>query len=277
MKRNLSIVLLTAIAILSGALIAPLLVKASYGPPLAPNITGTYSVISGTTCNSFNIGQIAIVDDSPNYTARCSGSAWVYYYGSYVVTPPASLSWSSDNIDSTTIGGVGATVFLTSATGDVEELHIRYTATPAAPYKVDVLLAKHFQNWTSDARYGVVFRESSSSKIIDFEHGNTSAAGYLQLIQKWTNSTTASSTYDGGASNNNIPVFNESQLWFRVANDNTNLSFWWSVDGANFVQFGSSRAKADFFTTAPDAYGVTIGHVNGAVSPAVSVIAIKTS
>lgn len=251
---------------------------ASYTNPSFITTIATYATIAATTCNSSNSGQLAIVTDSPINTARCSGSAWIYSYGGFQITPPSSLSWSWDNQDASVVTSGSGIEHILSDTASTDSLHVRYTATPAAPYTIDMLIRKDWLSFAGDERTGVVFRESSSGKLIVFYFGHTaSGALYFMAIDKFTNSTTFSATYDGGTSVNYELVNFSQEVWLRIKNDDTNLSWYSSFDGVNFRQFGSSRAKANFFTTAPDGYGFTVGHATGTNVPAVSLIAIKIS
>jgi len=111
----------------------------------------------------------------------------------------------------------------------------------------------------------VGFREDASGKIIDFYAGKDATTVVQVATRKWTNATTFSAAYV----NNNTTTGNVTLLdwvyryerWLAITNDGTNLIYWWSSDGFHWNQY-DSQLKANFFTTAPDGYGL-VAYANG--------------
>jgi len=98
---------------------------------------------------------------------------------------------------------------------------------------------------SSSSHYGLLFRETSSSKIVSVSF--RPMANFA--IWNWTNATTFSSEPAGRAAFSHY-----DKMWMKLNADGTNLTYSISHDGVNYIQLYTST-KGLFFTTAPDQIG----------------------
>ncbi len=92
------------------------------------------------------------------------------------------------------------------------------------------------------AHGGVHLYESGTGKIITFGSQGTTATQRV-AINQFTNTTTFSSQPKA-------TLCTQRPNWLKIHYDGTNYTFFWSMDGYSWVQYGGTLAKASFFTTA---------------------------
>jgi len=94
----------------------------------------------------------------------------------------------------------------------------------------------------------ILFRESATGKLVTFGF----VRGYGYQITRWTNDTTFGAQISASSPANSQlypPI-----IWVRLVIAGTNLEYYWSSDGTNFVKVFTG-AKTASFTTAPDQWG----------------------
>jgi hypothetical protein len=181
----------------------------------------------------------------------------------YIVTPsysrglaqrlypidPAQFSWTNQgSATETTTNGFAYLEIPSSATNS---LRIRRKAQPATPYVITVGFLALVVNFSFfDA--GICFRESATSKLEVLRLASAAASTSIYLTTASSETALVSNIYTLGIMGNG--GFGQL-MWFRMANDGTNLTMSYSVNGYNFTAIGAARAKNAYFTTAPDQVG----------------------
>jgi hypothetical protein len=167
-------------------------------------------------------------------------------------------SWVNQGSASTSVGATGGIYLSSPGTGGGgDNVRMRVKSAPSTPYVVtaaffmDVVLVDYHSA-------GILFRESGTGKIRTLTYGYNSASpsGAMRIRVYGFNNPT---TYSGFVSVlTQFPT--ASLMWFQIANDGTDLSYGYSVDGVNFRTF-LTEAKTAGFTTAPDqiGFGVNTG------------------
>jgi hypothetical protein len=94
--------------------------------------------------------------------------------------------------------------------------------------------------------FGLGMRENATGKVIAIGWAASNVNNQKLLLVKWTNSSTLSSTQVEKRC-----VMNFHIIWFKVEYDGTNVKFYVSPDGVEWILV-RSESKTTFFTTAPD-------------------------
>jgi len=143
-----------------------------------------------------------------------------------------------------------------------------YLTAPAAPYVCtamfvhDVSTAQPGSATTNPiVGYGMLFRDGTG-KIVSFQVGTDTAATTANEAQiatfKWTTDTSFSAAYQSyeAASGNfaGLDFILRTPIWMRIGDDNTNLNFYWSIDGNHWKLF-DSRSRTNFFGSGPTQVG----------------------
>lgn len=182
---------------------------------------------------------------------RDSGALWTPYGPTFPLTPPVDGDFSWDNegiaVKDTTRGGIHLTA--PASTGG---LRVRYKTAPATPY---VLTGAFIPGMASDATafpgLGLLFRKNSDGKLVTFSY--TLATDIFARPQKWNTSTSFNAGY--AVTHENLSDFKFGPLiWFRIADNGTNLLFSFSSDGQNYYQ-NFSVSRTDFMSGGPDQIG----------------------
>lgn len=122
-----------------------------------------------------------------------------------------------------------------------------FGATP--PYRVTAYFISNQRVAKTDLMTGMAFRESGTGKLISFHWNN----GFIWTT-KWNSANAINSDYSSFA----CPT---APGWMQIRDDGTNLTFWLSGDGEVWQRI-ESRARANFFTTAPDQCGFFVSACN---------------
>jgi hypothetical protein len=125
---------------------------------------------------------------------------------------------------------------------------MRVKTAPATPYQIDLIM--QYDSEGANRQGGLVFRESSTSKLISaqFNSSNNQIA-----VVYWTNETTFSSnpantTLEGSVIGSLAPI------WLRIRDDGTNLKFTASRDGLYYFT-EMSLGRTAFMAGAPNQVG----------------------
>lgn len=181
------------------------------------------------------------------------GSTFTPYGPIFNFTPPVNgnFSWVNQG-DATVTVDNDSILLLDPAHGSGTDASFRFAAAPfgaTPPYKVTAYLLSNLRVAKTNLMTGMAFRESATGKIITFHWNN----GFLWTT-KWSSATAISGDY----SNFSCP---EIPRWMQIRDDGTNLTFWLSGDGQQWMQT-ETRTRADFFTTAPNQCGFFVDSSN---------------
>jgi hypothetical protein len=190
------------------------------------------------------IGDLWIPTNSP-YTARYSGSAWVYFLDGVQVVLPVSADFSWANQGSATIDTSNGGVFLKMAVGAGDNWRLRIKAVPTPPYTVTAAFIPHIFRLNYMA-VGLVWYDGT--KLVSF-----AAASNADIpIGKWTNvSTYGNSNYVA----DRLPTLFPKLLWLRIADDGTNRTCYFSFDGYHWQQI-HTIGRTDWLTPTYIGFGV---------------------
>lgn len=174
-------------------------------------------------------------------------------------TTPPTTAWSWDNQNTSTITdqtGANKGLYLEETTQTTpEEINVYHRAAPSTPWTLEACFI--LQGWCNDKHQGgLCMRESATGKIVTM--GAHIGTNTMNLIHgKWTTSTSFSANY----SVNPFRLSPAFVVWFKFEDDGTNLKYYISNNGYNWVQLNSStydKLRGDFFTTGPDQIGIYI-------------------
>lgn len=120
-------------------------------------------------------------------------------------------------------------------------------AAPTPPYTITACIAAAgggfcMLGWTDGTKEQFIYNDRSNGNIL--VQANTNHLTW--------NSTQATLTYR---------IF-DNIMWWRIKDDGTNVSFWWSVDGTNFVQ-AYTVAKASGYLGAAGYSQIMAGFAGG--------------
>lgn len=196
---------------------------------------GAYGSLPGT-CTT---GDLYRTSDSI-YEFQCTASnTWSAFFGGQKVTIPVSGDFSWVNQGSSTVtSGAGNIAMFVPASGS-NSLRVRVKSIPAVPYTIEAgfYMAGNFSNY---AECGLVFRQTSDGKLVTLNIQNPSAG---INSAKWTGATTFSASY----SPTDPPLGWQNQIWFRIADNNTNRIASWSPDNVNYYTL-HTVGRTDFLT-----------------------------
>jgi hypothetical protein len=222
------------------------------GAPGTGNTTSSTAI--GSEPGGPTTGDLDLYTNS-FYTARWSGATWAPWGPMWAMTPPVDGDYAWVNQGATTKSTTNGGVRLDFPAVASDNARLRVKTQPATPYTIT---AAFFIDQLPLENYfagGLAFRESGTSKIVQWTIGYT---GQQIRVINWTNETSFSSS----AFNRDMAgiIALSSIVWLRIANDGTTLSYSYSVDGYNFRVLTTTLVGA-FFTTAPNQVGFG-GYVN---------------
>lgn len=160
------------------------------------------------------------------------------------ITKPVNGDFSWDNQDNATITEDSEGNLFVRNPGTSGSLSSRIKTAPSTPYTITAGIVP-FVPGTTGAQAGLVVRESSTGKLIQFgPHRDIGLS-----VSKYTNGDTFSAHY----LTLDIVAF-AGILWLQITDNGTNLLFNVSVDGRNFIQI-HSVSRTDFMAGGPDEVG----------------------
>ena len=213
----------------------------------------TYNNNYASPPSSPNAGDLWIPSDSPEYIGRYNGSAWIWSLAPLgLVTPPASQSWSGNNLGTSTLANRGASTTLAVPAQAAENWRSALVSV-SAPYTI-VCVVTCTGTISTSSRYAfILLRESSSGKLL---HLGIDAAGSTEAFKayKWTNDTTFSADY--GPSTWVVPKW--PTYYVKFVDDGTHRFFYSSMDGINWGpnMFGT-LGNTDFLTPNQAGFGMS--------------------
>jgi hypothetical protein len=206
-------------------------------------------------------GRVQMLTDSP-YTAFDTGAAWQYFIqGKGQMTLPGCAGWAWDNQAASTTDCTHGPLYISYASAGGTELRVFEQATPAAPYAISMYTAFDIANAigassgvAGSVASGLCFSDGTG-KILRFTAGYDTV--WEVISQNWTNSTTVgipTTVRDSAAHVAQVPIAARSGIWMQIADNNTNTTASWSLDGQTWVQF-DSRSRTAIFAAGPTLYG----------------------
>jgi hypothetical protein len=136
-------------------------------------------------------------------------------------------------------------------------------------YKADYTGLGEASATDATAGCGPAFRDGTGKILVNYPFENSGTP--LMSLHKWTSSTSFSAAYTNYSTTNPVPL-NKAGLLFRIKDDGTNLIFYWSLDGQQWIQW-ETRGRTDFFGSGPTQYGIFCDAATA--GPIVQVFSIK--
>jgi hypothetical protein len=172
-------------------------------------------------------------------------------------TAPPTTGWSWDNQGSSTITSTASKQYLHAPAQSALHAALRYRTAPSTPYNCDFALMHGTigVEGQTESRVGylVAFRDAGG-KLIAFRFSAYDGS-YTISIDKWTSATVFSAVYAGYATNGGtILLLARAPQWLRLRDDGTDLKFYYSIDGEEWILF-ATHARGDFLSTGPNAIG----------------------
>src|SRR5581483_3562113 len=210
-------------------------------------------------------GRYYSLDDPAIYFNRDDGDIWNSYGTFFELFEPDEVGFSWVNQQTATTSTVNGGVTLTSAApllaGD--NINIRVKTSPATPYEIKAGFL-HTLFPVDQTSVGLIFRETSSSKIIFFrlmfDTTSVTKSDFTLSLDKYTNPTTLSGNYKVISAN----ILKSSMTWLKMADDGVNLTFSYSNNNIDYIDL-YQVARNDFFSVGPNqvGYAINSNNVNG--------------
>lgn len=166
----------------------------------------------------------------------------------------ADFSWVNQGAASADdVSNVGVHMHHTFATGN--NLRVLVKAMPATPYTVELIYesTQYFVNYVNG---GIVLRDSASGRLITAGHQAVSNVATVQSGWRWNSPTSLDSTTHFAAAGLGVPKV----CGVRIADDGTNHTMSFSVDGLVWRQFGSAVSRTAWLA-AQDQIGIYFENV----------------
>jgi hypothetical protein len=182
---------------------------------------------------------------------RYSGAAQAPWGPIFPLTPPpavSTLTWLNQGSATVDETNGGFYLYAPAAAGNnVKGLMI---AAPAAPYTFTIAMLFHGHSVQYNAA-GIVLQQDDG-KLVVFHYGGTPTPALGD--EKYSSATSWSGGYTS------VACFSQQMVWLRINDNNTNRTFYWSVDGQHFIQF-DQQTRTDYIT--PTHIGVYVESNNG--------------
>lgn len=149
-----------------------------------------------------------------------------------VLPVPGDYSWvnQGDATLTTTYGAM--TIYADPDSGN--NLRVQVKTAPSTPYVVEAafiptMMISQYQT------AGLLFRESSTGKMVSFAVIGTGSHLYL-TVTKWPDATSSGTDYTTRAMSSAVNI---QPTWLKIEDNSTNLIFYYSNDGATWIQMYS--------------------------------------
>lgn len=187
-------------------------------------------------------------DNDPLYNSARRAFRLVNDTGAAIVA--ADFTWVNQN-SSVAADQSGTIAWRKPARGTGEDVTLMVRGAPSAPYSYCACIdASVLCNNSTLGLAGLAFRESGTGKIILFCVAKRGTAHPALAIYKYTNAT----TYSGSAILDESSVLCSNRVWLKVEDDNTDLKFYFSNDGIEWIQVESDGRTA-FMAGGPNQVG----------------------
>lgn len=154
-----------------------------------------------------------------------------------IVAPTAAANWTQVNFGgTTTVTDVanGVALFDSSSSGQNGNLRGITIASPTAPYTIDVNLCAIGAASSAGTSYlamGIGWTDTTKIQALVYQLEFDFGGGCYLYTNNYSNSSTYASSVGTQAYGN----YNMADLWFRIADDSTNVSCAASTDGVTFI------------------------------------------
>lgn len=195
---------------------------------------GLSNVNTGTLVNRpfyGSAGSLYYPSDAP-YMSRDSGTAWEAFGPLYKLTLPidANFSWVNQGSATYSVTNSIPQMVITS-TGGADNMNMR-VRTLANPITVTAALACTSSTGAGANMYGIGVRNSSTGNLASlgayFQGGS---APYMKVHHGTATSLT--SIYAGTGQ---YGWFSNGLIWLRIVSTSTQLTYFYSIDGVNWIQ-----------------------------------------
>jgi hypothetical protein len=224
-------------------------------------LVGVASMGAGTpgTFQPIGVGTLSWFNGSPEGVLGSHANALgSNFYGPvWKLGRPDLISWAWQNQGGASVVDAGGISFLTIPS-QTTNMRSRLISAVGTPWTITTLLRVRHLASNNTQYAGLVFRESGTGKLYIYY---ILANGTIQAV-KFTNDTTFSAV---GAVNTAGPVnLSGHWHWLQITDDGTNLLFFYSHDGVNFIQLGS-EGRTVFMAGGPNQYGI-FGNVDSSAA-----------
>ncbi len=166
----------------------------------------------------------------------------------FALTAPTLTGWTAENSASlTTSGGY---LYIEASRTSATSMRGIYRTAPSAPYTRSYLMNVDVSGGTAgggEIMWAVGFRQSTTGKIVT-GHSGWSGGSPVAQLDNWTSITSVSSTVTNIGGNSMGALAARGTVWFRVQDDNTDLNFYSSIDGVNWLLL-FTEARGSFMTS----------------------------
>ena len=203
---------------------------------------GRLNLIPGTNVTISNSDNAGTNSSDVTITASGGGGGGVPWLN---VTNPTATTFAWRNQGGASINAGSASIWLSIPAAAGDNLRGREVAAGAAPFSITAGLVPlvHNQDVNQDGIYVTDGTKLITISLSDVAHGGTNTL----VVNKWTNVTTYNSTPAAPG----IGVSLLSPIFLKIRDDGTNISFYWSPDGTNFIQL-YSEARLTFLASIAD-------------------------
>jgi hypothetical protein len=167
----------------------------------------------------------------------------------------SDFSWTNQGTAS--VSDLGGTIAMrVPATANTQH-RIFNVSSPSAPWVV-IAAFKLFipgEVTNSNVQFGLNMRESGTGKFYTFGLNRQSSATQRFAIDRWSSVTNFNATQFLA----NNPIWFGDICWMKMEDDNTNLKFYISNDGVEWVLV-LTEARATYFATGPNQIGISGNH-----------------
>ena len=224
---------------------------------------GAASTVTGPTGNTGSTGSGAT---GPTGNTGPTGTGGGFERSQ---VKPTTATWGTQvNFGAASIANSTNGVVLTETSTSTSANHIRAVvqAFPGSGGTTDFTAYARFQRGWLPQKFiagGLLLYESGTSKMVLYGFGGDTAGSSLLSIQNYTDGNTPSTT---PFATNEAPS-EPGYFWLKVVYNHTttpNYSFYYSFDGATWIDLTWTENKTTFFTTNADNIGIWINTVRNA-------------
>jgi hypothetical protein len=233
--------------------------------------TNDLTVVRGqegtTAASASNAADVIHVLTAPGLTrwAQDSHAIWSNSaappLGTLVDTDGKTLLTTSDfswvNQGSTTVSDQNGTIIMDAPAASGENCRIQYRTAPSPTYSMIVAFqAANILESGCYPNFGLLARQSTSGKFYACALGGENGSHpFKHAVYKFNSAT----SYSGDLLSRKFTLLHGPYIWFKMTDDNTNLTFYVSIDGTNWIQT-AQEARGTFLTlnggvTGPDQIG----------------------
>jgi hypothetical protein len=197
-----------------------------------------------------NAGNLYLPNDAP-VLLRDDGAAWQAFGPIHHLDLSAKpTTWFNQNTNTITSRDWGDFMYCpdTGGTGSIS-IRGREKAYPTPPFTLDIALqfVGYARNYT---QFGLMTRDSGSGRIVTF--GPSVASLYILRYDSAT-------AINGIEEQAELPMMAGSPMYLRIVDGGTNIQYWWSVNGEDWINFRTTLSRT-FWLASPDKIGFFVNN-----------------